>query len=55
MMMFAWMTGQLQGVYNQEEVCQEISYGDGWVVLNKMYSSTDIEMAKDHILIHKIR
>ena len=39
--------------YNLEEVCQKITYGDGWVVLKGMFSNTDVEMAKERIFIHK--
>ena len=44
---------QMPKDYNLEEVCHKITYGNGWVLLQKMFSDVDVEMAKERIFNHK--
>ena len=41
--------------YDVNAVCQRITYGPGWVLLKKMFSDRDVEMARERILINKIQ
>ena len=36
------------------EICTRVTYGPGWVLLKKMFSDQDVEMARERILMSKI-
>jgi len=40
--------------YDVNAVCHRITFGPGWVLLKKMFSDKDVEMARERILISKI-
>ena len=41
--------------YDVNDVCERITTGPGWVLLKKMFSDKDVEMARERILINKIQ
>ena len=40
--------------YDVSDVCERITTGPGWVLLKKMFSDKDVEMARERILINKV-
>ena len=41
--------------YDVTDVCERVTTGPGWVLLKKMFSDRDVEMARERILINKIQ
>ena len=35
-------------------MCHKITFGDGWVVLKKMFSAKDVEMARERLFSQKL-
>ena len=40
--------------YDLNKVCHAVTYGPGWVLLKRMFSEKDIEMANERIMVSKL-
>ena len=46
---------QIPPDYDLLEVCHRVTYGPGWVLLKGMFSKRDVEMARERIVLSKLK